>query len=307
MYRSLIVALTLVLSLGAVAQDFEGRLAEKPQRNIDEAADMGRGCATPRPSEREAEVLEAHSKELAAAFARSGSRFETNADLLSTINVYFHVITNTSGQGNVTDTQIANQIRVLNDSYSGLTGGVNTKFRFVLAGVDRTVNNTWYSAGMSTTAETQMKNALRKGTARDLNFYTNRPSTGELGWATFPSSYSAQPLKDGVVCDFGTLPGGDFAPYNEGDTGTHEVGHWLGLYHTFQGGCKGKGDYVADTPFEASAAWGCPQGRDSCGARVAGVDPIENFMDYTDDFCMYKFTTGQADRAASLSATYRGL
>ncbi|HEX8252020.1 MAG TPA: zinc metalloprotease [Thermoanaerobaculia bacterium] len=305
MYRSLIVALTLVLSLGAVAQDFEGRLAERPQRNIEDP-NAGRGCATPRPSDREAEVLEAHTQELVAAFARSGSRFEANADVTSTINVYFHVITNTSGQGNVTDTQIANQIRVLNDSYSGVTGGVNTKFRFVLAGVDRTANNTWYSAGMSTTAETQMKNALRKGTARDLNFYTNHPSTGELGWATFPNEYSTRPLRDGVVCDYGTVPGGNFAPYNEGDTGTHEVGHWLGLYHTFQGGCNGKGDYVTDTPAEASATWGCPNGQDTC-PRSAGADPIENFMDYSDDFCMYKFTAGQASRAASLSATYRGL
>jgi hypothetical protein len=304
MHRSLIVALSLVLTLGAFAQD---AARERAVFNGPKLETL-RGCATPHPSEREAEVLEAHSEELAASLKRAG-RFDAvaNADLVVTINVYFHVITNTAGQGNVTDTQIANQIRVLNDSYSGLTGGANTKFRFVLAGVDRTANNTWYTAGMSTTAETSMKNALRKGTARDLNFYTNHPSTGELGWATFPNEYSSRPLRDGVVCDYGTVPAGVFAPYNEGDTGTHEVGHWLGLYHTFSGGCKGKGDYVADTPAEAGPAWGCPTGQDSCGSRVAGVDPIENFMDYSDDFCMYKFTAGQASRAASLSATYRGL
>jgi len=299
MHRSLIVALSLVLTLGAFAQD-RGRAAFNPR------LDLTRGCATPHPSEREAEAVEAHAQELAASLNRDG-RFNASADATTvTINVYFHVITNTSGQGAVSDTQIANQIRVLNDSYSGLTGGVNTKFRFVLAGVDRTVNNTWYAAGMSTQAESAMKSALRKGTARDLNFYTNHPSTGELGWATFPNAYSSRPLMDGVVCDYGTVPGGYFSPYNEGDTGTHEVGHWLGLYHTFQGGCKGKGDYVDDTPAEASAAWECPAGRDSC-PRNSGLDPIENFMDYTDDYCMYKFSAGQAARAASLSATYRGL
>jgi hypothetical protein len=236
-------------------------------------------------------------------------RFDVSANATTvTVNVYFHVITNTSGSGNVTNTQIADQIQVLNDAYSGLTGGANTKFRFQLAATDRTANNTWFGAGYGTTAETQMKNALHRGGAADLNFYTNQPSTGELGWATFPSSYSSQPLKDGVVCDWRTVPGGSFSPYNLGDTGTHEVGHWVGLYHTFQGGCSKNNDYVTDTPAERSAAFGCPAGRNTCtGTKYPGNDPIENFMDYTDDSCMYKFTAGQATRAESLSATYRGL
>ncbi len=305
MYRSLIVALTLVLALGAFAQD---RAFHRDLGN-DRGLDGTRACVTPHPSEMEAEALEAAAAEMAALIGSRNGQFQPATEAISTINVYVHVITNTSGVGNISDTVIANQIRVLNDSFSGVTGGFNTKFRFVLAATTRTANNTYFAAGYGTAAETSMKNALRVGTAKDLNMYFNQPSTGELGWATFPSSYASKPKMDGVVNDGRTVPGGTFSPYNEGDTATHEVGHWLGLYHTFQGGCNGSGDYVADTPAEKSAAFGCPSGRDTCtsGKNKAGIDPIENFMDYTDDFCMYKFTAGQDARATSLSGTYRGL
>ncbi|HEU4887963.1 MAG TPA: zinc metalloprotease [Thermoanaerobaculia bacterium] len=302
MHRSLIVALSLVLSLGAFAQ---GSLLESNRSALGLGERDFRGCATPRPSDEEADAMEQAAAEMASR--TSGNRFATEATTV-TIGVYVHVITSASGAGNISDTVIANQIRVLNDSYSGLTGGYNTKFRFALISTDRTANNTYFTAGYGTAAETAMKTALHKGTAKDLNMYFNQPSTGELGWATFPSSYASKPLMDGIVCDGRTVPGGSFSPYNEGDTATHEVGHWVGLYHTFQGGCSKNGDFVADTPASKSPTFGCPSGRDSCTTKqYPGLDPVENFMDYTDDNCMYKFTAGQDARAASLSGTYRGL
>ena len=217
-----------------------------------------------------------------------------------TINVYVHVIRTSAGAGAPTSAQMNNQISVLNAAY-GKWG-----WSFNVVSTDYTNNSTWYTATNGTTAERDMKNALRQGTADDLNVYYNNMGGGLLGWATFPSSYTSQPNMDGVVVLSASLPGGSASPYNLGDTATHEVGHWMGLYHTFQGGCSGSGDSVSDTPAERSPAYGCPTGRDSCaGKRYPGLDPISNFMDYTDDACMNTFSAGQDTRMDSMFSTYR--
>jgi len=226
--------------------------------------------------------------------------------LAATIPVYFHVIqssTSLSG-GNVPDSQIAAQINVMNTAYAG------SGLTFVLAGTDHTTNSNWFNGvGPGTSSQTQMKSSLRKGGANALNVYTvgftSGAGAGLLGYSTFPSSYSGNPTDDGCVILYSSLPGGTAVPYDLGQTLTHEAGHWLGLFHTFEGGCSGSGDSVSDTPAEASPAFGCPTGRDTCS--TSGVDPIHNFMDYTDDSCMNQFTAGQITRIKSQILTYRGI
>ncbi|MDX6272176.1 MAG: hypothetical protein QOD28_3399 [Acidobacteriota bacterium] len=237
-----------------------------------------------------------------------GARIYANGSI--TINVYFHVVSTATGTGNIPDSRLDAQIAAMNEHYSGLDTPVyrnsasNMSFRFVRAGVDRTANDSWYNAGLGSAAEAQMKNALRIGSADDLNLYTTGGG-GYLGWATFPNEYAGNPKMDGVIVYWATLPGSNYAPYNEGDTATHEAGHWLGLYHTFQGGCQGSGDGVTDTPAERAATYGCPTANQDTCKQNAGLDPYENFMDYTDDPCMYKFTAGQSDRADTMWSTYR--
>lgn len=225
-----------------------------------------------------------------------------------TIPTYVHVITAAalSQPDRIAMRDRVNaQMRVLKKAYSGATApdAVDTPFRFAREATTFTVNADWANMGYDSAAEREAKTALRVGGAGTLNIYVADIGDGLLGWATFPQSYAGDPDVDGVVILTDSMPGGTDPRYSLGDTATHEVGHWLGLYHTFQGGCSQANDLVADTPREKSPAFNCPVGRDSCTAP--GLDPIRNFMDYTQDDCMDQFSAGQSTRADDQWVTFR--
>jgi hypothetical protein len=297
-------AMLLFLIMGLVLLTGAPRAGLTGSPAISAPASLGRNCGTAAPDPtRMAEIENSFEK---FQQTRGGKK----SDGTITIPVYFHVINKGSGieNGDVPDHMLRAQLKVLNDSYAGATGGAGTPFRFELAGIDRTTNEDWFEMGIQSIQERQAKAALRRGGPDALNFYTTNGG-GYLGWATFPSNYHSQPAQDGVVVLYSSLPGGDCCdgvPYNQGDTGTHEVGHWLGLYHTFQNGCSTNNDYVDDTAAEVGPAFGCPVGRDTCTrSKYPGVDPVFNFMDYTEDPCMFEFTSGQSKRMEGMYAQYR--
>jgi hypothetical protein len=219
------------------------------------------------------------------------------------VPVYVHRITASGApQESASDAQISSQLALLNTAYTPMG------LKFALTSIDDVINANWYTVQPSTPAETSMKTALRKGGPDALNLYLANLSGGLTGWSTFPWTYAASPSQDGVVLFYETLPGGKAAPFNLGHSAIHEVGHWFGLYHTFQGGCSRVGDSVSDTPAERSAATGCPAARNTCPNRLGndpGNDPVTNYMDFTDDACTNNFTGGQALRAVYMWKAYR--
>ncbi|MEY3444560.1 MAG: hypothetical protein RLZZ519_2841 [Bacteroidota bacterium] len=255
------------------------------------------------------------------------------------IPVVVHVIQ----QGNVSlisDDRVQSQIDVLNEDFGKYNAdttliplefqsvAANCNIRFCLAtidpngcptnGINRVVDPILAIHNMND--EALLKGAVQWDPHRYLNIWV--PVTiedGILGYATFPDWLGFDPGSDGVVItgtSFGRGFGTPAGSYNLGRTGTHEVGHWLGLYHTFDGSCSGmspqncisQGDRVCDTPPTANANFGCPNVQNSCNeSPIDANDQTMNYMDYTDDRCMQMFSWGQLLRIDSYLNSDRAL
>lgn len=221
------------------------------------------------------------------------------------VNVYFHVVTKTESAGSITQEMATQQIQALNVAYNPYD------IQFNLQDTTFTVNDAW---AVGADADDQvMKQTLRKGTYKDLNIYFQSDLEGyvlgkcslpaEIHGTVDPSAYAS----DGCNVNANTMPGGSISEYNLGQTAVHETGHWLGLFHVFEGyACEGDGDMIEDTPLQGASTDGCPidNTQDSC-PTAPGVDSIHNVMDYSYDNCYEGFTNLQVQRMKDMFNIYR--
>jgi len=298
----LLVAATALgmASQAYAAQDDSVRTIATPRVNVvDKATGQVRSmlrCGAENPSTAERMTIESRLRE----FRASSNRLPLIQGLAvadRVIPVHFHVITTNTGAGDVGESKLDSQIAVLNAAYAG------SGFQFTKQGSSRTRNTTWYNSCDKATIERTIRKALAVDPAHTFNVYLCGLGGGLLGRATFPSYFVENSYMHGVVIHNGTVPGGTFTNYNGGDTLVHETGHYLGLYHTFQGGCAEPGDAIADTPAELDADYECKAGRDTCPS--AGLDPNKNYMDYGSDTCMNQFTVDQRIRAQDQVSIYK--
>lgn len=249
-----------------------------------------------------------HKKNMARSSQNSGH----NCKQCVNIDTYFHVILDPRIEGgsnhSLSDQVLSNQFLLM------LALFADTPFNFTYKGATRTYNEGWMSLLDGDSFDYQLVLdiglALREGGADSMNVYFTDgicPRFG--GFASFPFNYGAFPigtytgLDHIFICNRAVLG----VEGNLGTTLIHEVGHWLGLEHVFEGdSCdvSNPNDFVDDTPQMLGASEGCPVGRDSCPS-LPGVDPIHNFMDYSDDSCMREFTPGQIERMYGQMDTYR--
>ncbi len=241
-----------------------------------------------------------------------------------TIPVVVHVIYKNSSQ-NISDAQIFSQIDILNEDFrmnnsdassipSAFAGAAaDCEIEFCLAVRDPNGNVTTgitrtYTTTSSFSGYTSMKYSSTGGqdawnTSDYLNIWVCNLASGLLGFATFPGGNSST---DGVVCDYAYFgnTGTATSPYDLGRTATHEVGHWLNLYHIWGDSYCGN-DYVSDTPKHEESNYGCPSypHASSCSGTGSTGEMFMNYMDYTNDACMFMFSSGQKNR---MRATLNG-
>ena len=216
------------------------------------------------------------------------------------VPVYVHVMAGKTGAGNVTASQITQQIAVLNKNYAGgeSTAAANTGFTFTLAGTDRFFNDTWHKDRQSTTYRAQ----TRKGGANALNIWI--VDFAYLGIATFPWDTPATRRSTASGCSTPRCRAARRRTSTSARPPRTRPGTGSGSTTRSRAAARRRNDEVSDTPAQSSPTSGCPVGRNSCS--LPGLDPIRNYMDYSYDTCYRMFTSGQSARMSQMFAAYRG-
>ena len=227
------------------------------------------------------------------------------------IPVVFNVLYRTTEQ-NVSQAQLQSQIDVLNEDFSATNADYNLTqtynsvksgniaVRFVL---DQVIRRSTTKTSWST--NDAMKKAGQgiapTSPTTKLNIWVCNMGGGILGYAQFPGGSSST---DGVVLDDNATGriGTAAVPFNKGRTATHEVGHWMNLRHIWGDATCGT-DLVGDTPTHNTANYGCPAAGHLSTCAGTPVEMTMNYMDYTDDACMYMFSLGQKTRMLAVFAS----
>jgi len=198
------------------------------------------------------------------------------------ILVAWHVIHTSAGAGNISDDAIYEQIDWLNQAF------LAHNIFFTVDSIDRTENNDWFDNWYGNDAWPGMQQ-LNVDPYHYLNVYTaNLWDVGAAGWAYLGNGFGPSDYRQSVNLDFREVAWGN-------DTSTHEVGHHLGLNHTFYQNCTNPNDGIDDTPQNhEDYLWQCTESLDSC-PDDEGNDPVHNYMTYTSSACQYEFTQGQED------------
>jgi hypothetical protein len=218
----------------------------------------------------------------------------------------FHLVLSSAQAASIAPLMPLSQLNEMNTAY------LPTGFQFKLVSLTRTINDTW-AAAATPDDMLAMQRSLRQGTYSTLNIYfLSDLQNGLLGQCSLPYDVGqdAAPstyVSDGCLVASGSMPNGSIYGYSEGKTAVHEAGHFLGLYHPFQGEtCLGPGDFISDTPQQSTPTAGCPTEppKDSCPYQP-GLDSIHNYMDYSDDACYTSFTADQIVRMQQMWIIYR--